>query len=240
MCRSKGEGGIGLELATALGECRRLSERSMPEEFVDEVNEPFHGFSDGKYAVIDDLVPESFAEFTEQRLLNNVSLGWHAALQRDDFSTVARSKWGRFGTIESFLEGPQLCHSVVFRGEVIDAGELAMVQPIRRAISAFLGGIGLQIERCKYNLQFQLPGNAPGRFNCPHRDCSKHELVAVYYVNDSDGMTYLFRDEGLEKLARIESKRGRVVLFRGDTLHAGQHPINSPVRSVMNFNFSVR
>lgn len=211
----------------------------MPGESVDREADLFDRFSDGRYLVIDDVVPESFAEFTEQRLLNNTSFGWHAAFHRDDFSTVSREKWARLEAADGFLEGPQLCHSVVFRGEVIDPGELAMVQPILRAVAARLDGVPFQVERCKYNLQFQLPGNAPGKFNCPHRDCSRNQLVVIYYVNGNDGVTYLFRDEGLEVLARIESKRGRAVLFRGDTLHSGQHPIDSAVRSVMNFNLSI-
>src|SRR6056297_3635390 len=119
-----------------------------------------HTFVDErKFVLIDDFVSPSVASLIEQRLLNNVSFAWNAAFHRDDFSTVKKEKWGPFACHDAFLEGPQLCHSVVIQGQVVDRGELRMIEPLRKAASKYLGNLELQVDRCKYNLQFQRPGN---------------------------------------------------------------------------------
>lgn len=196
-------------------------------------------FASQAYLVVDDLVPKSIVELTEKRLLDNTAFPWYVALYKDSFSTVSRSKWGEYQHNKSFLEGPQLCHSVVSRGEILNYGEVRMIEPLIQAASAQLGGRALRLERCKYNLQFQLRENAVGKFNCPHRDCTAEKIVMVYYVNDCDGGTYIFPDENLEKASFIRSKKGRAVFFSGGTLHAGQHPIESPARCVINMNFGL-
>jgi len=195
--------------------------------------------SQANYFIVDQLLDSKNADFLEERLLNTVSFPWFASFMRDDFSSVGKSKWKGFRDHPGFLEGPQLCHSVVFRGKVMNSGEFRMIKALRCAVSQLFDSAQLKIERCKYNLQFQRPGNEVGKFNCPHRDCAAHQIVMVYYVNDCDGRTHLFKDENLSILESVESKKGRAVFFYGDTLHAGQNPIDSPVRCVINMNFSV-
>jgi hypothetical protein len=70
----------------------------------------------------------------------------------------------------------------------------------------------------------------------PHVD--KHDLnpfsVIVYYVNDTDGETVLYRDDKTE-LARISPKKGRCVVFDGNIYHkAGMPTID--IRCIINYN----
>ena len=121
----------------------------------------------------------------------------------------------------------------------MNSGEFRIIKTLRCAVSRLFDSALPKIERCKYNLQFQWPGNEVGKFNCPHRDCAAHQVVMADYVNDCDRKTHLFADESLSILKILESKKGRAVFFHGDTLHAGQSPTDSPLRCVINMNFSV-
>lgn len=86
--------------------------------------------------------------------------------------------------------------------------------------------------------------------NCmhPHCDMNTGGFTAVYYVNNSDGDTIIFNEKTMkpfltgEELSikkRVRNKRGRLVVFNQDYLHAGMLPVSSDYRVVINFNFKV-
>lgn len=101
-------------------------------------------------------------------------------------------------------------------------------------------------------LQFQLPLiNEAGKVHgVPHVD-GHHSFkfkVAVYYVNDVDGDTVLFKqttndttpeevkDGKLEIDKTISPKKGRLVIFDGDIYHAVGKP-KTDMRCIINYNF---
>lgn len=67
-----------------------------------------------------------------------------------------------------------------------------------------------------------------------HLNRIDEHLVLLYYVNDCDGDTVLFDDDGKEK-ARISPKRGRVLLFDGSIKHCASSPSNAH-RCVITFD----
>lgn len=83
----------------------------------------------------------------------------------------------------------------------------------------------------------------------PHTDLEIEHLALIYYVNDSDGDTVFFEIPEIDKNAtgfdvndvapreidRVTPKKGRVVLFDGDHLHAGGYPSDTP-RCIVNYN----
>lgn len=70
-------------------------------------------------------------------------------------------------------------------------------------------------------------------YYAPHTDRPEEHLGLIYYVNDSDGDTIFF--ENNKELQRVTPKKGRIVLFDGNTLHAGGFPTNNP-RCIVNYN----
>ena len=64
--------------------------------------------------------------------------------------------------------------------------------------------------------------NAPLHNNM-HVDMKIPHTVILYYVNDADGDTFFF-DRNREIVDRITPKRGRMVVFDGNTLHASSMP----------------
>ena len=80
----------------------------------------------------------------------------------------------------------------------------------------------------------QLPSNI-NYYSKPHVDMSQPHLVCLYYVNDSDGDTIFFDDNGKE-IKRASPKKGRVVLFDGSIYHSAGIPQNNH-RAIINFCF---
>ena len=95
----------------------------------------------------------------------------------------------------------------------------------------------LVIYKVKANLTTQALNATKDNFAEPHIDIrdSKH-IGLIYYVNDSDGDTFLF-DDKLNIKERVTPKKGRVLIFNGHILHSAGHPINNSKRIVINFDF---
>tara|TARA_B100000965_G_scaffold161962_1_gene134830 strand:+ start:279 stop:797 length:519 start_codon:yes stop_codon:yes gene_type:complete len=71
----------------------------------------------------------------------------------------------------------------------------------------------------------------------PHRDLEYEHYTMVYYVNNSDGPTKIYEDGCI--IDEIEPKKGRAVIFSGDTYHASSTPTESSNRIVLNFNYGI-
>ena len=87
----------------------------------------------------------------------------------------------------------------------------------------------------------------------PHVDFYEPHLTAVYYVNDSDGDTFVFNetsddltlqqsvkhaDENKFTIAgRVSPKKGKMMCFDGRHYHASMHPMQSTKRIAITFNF---
>jgi len=71
----------------------------------------------------------------------------------------------------------------------------------------------------------------------PHVDLNIDHLVVLYYVNDSDGDTVFFDNDG-KIVKTVSPTRGRIVFFDGSILHAAGIPKNTH-RCVVNFDIEV-
>lgn len=84
--------------------------------------------------------------------------------------------------------------------------------------------------RCKVNCQVPTT-NHPGKdyYNTPHIDFTEINspyITLIYYVNNSDGDTVFFSNDGSIK-QRIPPKKGSIVIFNGNMPHAASHPIDN-------------
>lgn len=61
---------------------------------------------------------------------------------------------------------------------------------------------------------------------CPHN-------VSIIYINSNDGFT-CFKDG-----AKVESIENRCIIFSGDLMHAGSTCTDSPLRVVLNVNYTI-
>lgn len=82
------------------------------------------------------------------------------------------------------------------------------------------------------------------RSSIPHIDNEYEHVVLLYYVNNSDGDTILYKnkyDKNSEMIIdhKISPKAGRAILFTGDTYHSFYYPNINDRRSVININITV-
>ena len=82
--------------------------------------------------------------------------------------------------------------------------------------------------------------------NKPHVDLHYPHLVFLYYVNQTDGDTFIFeetskdtfnikKDHQFKIKKRVSPKKGRGVFFNGESYHASSNPTGNP-RCVINFD----
>jgi hypothetical protein len=90
-------------------------------------------------------------------------------------------------------------------------------------------------------------------WHMPHIDSLYPHYIAIYYVNDSDGDTFIFnesnptfekdfsymQDHKFTVRDRITPKKGRVVIFPGHIYHASSFARRSPFRCVVNINLGI-
>jgi hypothetical protein len=98
-----------------------------------------------------------------------------------------------------------------------------------------------KILRIKANLL--LRGNSLNPHTA-HIDMQMPHFVFLYYVNDSDGDTVIFKEKynGKEIINLTEEKRvkpaaGTAIVFDGLQYHASSSPLKSELRSVINIDF---
>jgi hypothetical protein len=180
--------------------------------------------------VIDDLITPS-----EQAMIETILLSEKVPLYLTD-TTLNKQVYESIRSTfpDNIIDGPQLNHMFYYDGRVYSN--------FLDSINLLFQRIGTLFEkeqklfRCKMNVTFPKFGSTVDTFYPPHTDSEEPHTVAIYYVNDSDGDTAFF-DDDYNIIKRVSPKRGRLVLFDGATEHAGQPPITSDLRCVINFVF---
>lgn len=111
-----------------------------------------------------------------------------------------------------------------------------------------------QILQMRGFLSLPLLSTSLSRIDKPHIDNPLPHIVALYYVNDSDGDTIIFDKkyqygiqnfydleaidpENIPILEKISPKKGKLVFFNGAHYHASSQPTAGP-RCVINFNLN--
>ena len=80
----------------------------------------------------------------------------------------------------------------------------------------------------------------------PHVDWESNHMTALYYVNDADGDTVIYKNkyskkdpipffDDLQESKRVTPKQGRVVLFDGSHWHTSCQP-KEKIRCIINYN----
>ncbi len=83
-----------------------------------------------------------------------------------------------------------------------------------------------------------MPYNTNLTHYAPHIDLDIKHTVLLYYVNDADGDTVFFNNDGTI-FKSVSPKKGRVILFDGTLLHGGGVPRKHP-RCIINFDLLTR
>jgi len=189
--------------------------------------------------IIDDVIPHHIQDELEKNILDS-RFPWGYMFSSDlgnetsdDYVTSKRKEFQN----NAIIDPGQFYHNILIDqqpGQFFD-----WFTPI-------LDGIkfeNMRILRMKMNFNYSWIGLKESTHGIPHVDLptEKGYTTAIYYVTDADGDTIFFNEKNghqgpLTIKERVSPKKGRIVLFDGDTLHAASPPISNRPRIVVNIN----
>lgn len=142
--------------------------------------------------------------------------------------------------IQRGINPPQFSHFMsVERSQYID-----FVAPILNCL-ANVFQTNIQILKLKFNL---LTKTNKKTHHWPHADIDNYSdriMTGLYYVNDSDGPTSVFKQfapkksDKLTKLVNIDPQKGKLVIFDSRRFHASSSPTAAETRIVLNIVFRI-
>jgi hypothetical protein len=176
-----------------------------------------------RYQIFDDLVSKDTQDYIEENLLDSNQFPWFYNENsvndyEDDFGLP-------------FYDYMQFAHAFVIDKVPNSAFKVPILDRLLNELN-----VKQTIIRAKANLKPICPYGDLEKHNRAHRDQHEDHFVGLYYVNESDGDTWLFNDDKTV-MTRIRHKRGRMVFFDGQILHAASHPYYAKKRISINIDF---
>lgn len=135
----------------------------------------------------------------------------------------------------------------------IDYKLLDVIRIIPETACAKIGKVCKEIYQARSFIHFPLNPIIKKEFDNAHIDLPMEHLVVLYYVNDTDGDTFLFdkktnykdiryasvvNQNELKVVKRVTPKKGRVLIFNGNTYHSSSGPTEN-IRCIINFDVSI-
>ena len=184
--------------------------------------------------IIDQAVPTVI-----QDLLENIALGDKLNWFRLKQATYSEGTRMIFPLTADAVDVQQFAHTIY----ELDKPVSQMFHTILPVITAIPYTIK-QMIRIKINLCVYAQMDNPNAHGMPHVDFTeiKEPLIsAIYYINDSTGDTLIFnqrfgQNAPLTVKTRVTPKKGRLLVFDGALLHAGNTPRTNTPRLNINFN----
>lgn len=139
---------------------------------------------------------------------------------------------------ENTIDSPQFTH------DLNNSHDSFVTQYLLHCMKDYFGrSFSDRILRIKANMLLQNKEYKPHNYHIPHCDYEENAESALYYIDDSDGDTFIFNEKPNINLTnvtirdRIAPVKGRLVLFDSTYLHASSSPVISSERLVINFLF---
>lgn len=190
--------------------------------------------------VIDDVVSKNLADEIESHVFSK-EIKWEL-----EHYTIAPKFNVRSEKIKEFIRFRNIIKHFNY---VLNQKSYRYVQEI---ITNAVNKSGVFAEnpfRVKFNLLPKCERSKEIQFNTPHIDAGFDHYVFLYYINDSDGDTFVFEETsdryGMEEAwkfkdftikERITPKKGRLLIFDGKFYHTSSHPTNTDLRCVINID----
>lgn len=121
------------------------------------------------------------------------------------------------------------------------------IKPLIFTAGQYIDKHVVSVERVKVNLLLQQPTDLDFYHNYAHVDELESHYSMIYYINDTDGDTYLFNEcfdstnlsPDLTLYHRVSPKKNRVVIFESNRYHASSNPKDHATRFIINFVMKV-
>lgn len=179
-----------------------------------------------EHKIIDNLLTEKEADNIEKYFIE--FLPWYYLGHTCEENEINRLKKIYFN-IKEYVN--QFSHNFLYQNNLHPISEhFEIIQPILNKIDK-----RFEVLRIKSNLIPKDESFKDFQHHCPHIDNNDNHLTAIYYVNNSDGDTFLFLDNN--QIIRINPIKNRLLIFEGKILHASSSPRQNQCRMVINLNF---
>jgi len=186
--------------------------------------------------VIDNFMPEEYLVHLQTYMLSpNFLWSYTPCISKDGVATP---------TIKNAIDSPAFTHKLYSKWEDHKSYAFKVFEPLVTSIENYLDNTQ-ELIRLRAVLTPYKHGFTSQNFNLPHIDFPCPHLSCVYYVNDSDGDTWMFDQyfqanvEPTEYTVkqRITPKPNRLLIFDGLQYHTASNPVNADSRLILNFNF---
>ena len=171
--------------------------------------------------IIDNCISKELQNKIEKYFVNK-TFPWFYQENSLPLNTPKRYKKENNNTFNA----PQFTHLFIDQGKINSSHMTIIIELLKE-----LKMEHTQILRCKANLKFKT--STKKKHNIFHVDLPYKQRVMIYYVNDSDGDTYLQIGPSFKK---VQPKKGRLLCFDGKIMHAANHPRKKDKRLIINFD----
>jgi hypothetical protein len=194
---------------------------------------------------IEDFLPKLQQNELRKLFLTDIKFPWH----HQNFSVLDSPEDRKASANDPNIKETDLfSHFLYYKKEQIESNYHEQISLIFK--NNIKKKLNIEIsEEIRLRVNFNTP--SPGlknTYSTPHVDDRIPHYTMIYYVNDTDGDTYLFKEFADENFKRdhlykkktlercITPKKGKAVIFNGLRYHAAGSP-SIDNRIVINYNF---
>ena len=197
----------------------------------------FESIKKNKILIYDNLLNNEEIQSIKKNIFDS-NFPWYLIQTKDTedkFYSVDLKTYKKVLKIKNVREYAKFVHTFLHGKEI--SNKFVIPEIIIKRIVDFFKIKNIKVLRVKTNLQTSNVLINKNHHSSPHVDHDTKHMVGIYYVNNCDGDTRIFKKNKLFKL--IKPKAGRMVLFNGALKHSAGFPVKSQVRCVINFNFKM-
>lgn len=107
-----------------------------------------------------------------------------------------------------------------------------------------INGPTTKIFRIRMSMKTPKRGFTKDNYNIPHTDYDFPHKSFIYYINESDGDTFIFNEYGYAKVfethtvkERVSPKPNRALIIDGAQFHTASNPQECDTRVIININY---
>lgn len=182
--------------------------------------------------VIDDFLPAE--EFEKLRtFVESIEFPWH-------YVQTASAAPGAF-VPENSMETYGWVHLIFSESHNLKSWTITHFSSL---FDKIIRDFNLKITRARASGKTYKKGFTENNYNLPHVDYFYPHISIIYYINESDGDTWLFdqmytghpEPTKFTVQNRITPKPNRLLLIDGLQYHTASNPINNDIRIILNIN----